>query len=115
MFGGINPNQMKGMMKKMGIAQNEINAQRVIIECADKNIVIENPSVMRISMQGQVSYQISGEESEGPAGSSLGEEEKFSEEDIKMVMEKTGKSKQQVVEFLEKNDGDIAAAILGLK
>lgn len=108
MFGGINPNQMKGMMKKMGIAQTEINAERVIIECADKNIIIENPSVMKISMQGQVSYQISGTESEE-------EKSSFSEEDIKMVMEKTGKSKEEVVGFLEKNDGDIASAIMELK
>jgi nascent polypeptide-associated complex subunit alpha len=108
MFGNINPKQLQGMMKKMGIAQTEINAERVIIECADKNIVIENPSVMRISMQGNVSYQISGEESEE-------EKTNFNEEDIKMVMEKTGKSKKEVVEFLEKNEGDIAVAIMELK
>ena len=35
MFGGINPKQMQGMMKKMGIAQQEISASRVIIEKID--------------------------------------------------------------------------------
>ncbi|VVB79674.1 Nascent polypeptide-associated complex protein [uncultured archaeon] len=108
MFGNINPKQLQGMMKKMGIANSEINAERVIIECADKNIIIENPSVQRISMQGNISYQISGDETEE-------EKSSFSEEDIKMVMEKTGKSKKEVVEFLEKNEGDIAAAIMELK
>ena len=108
MFGGINPNQMKGMMKKMGIAQTEINAKRVIIECEDKNIIIEEPSVMKVSMQGQVSYQISGPESEESLA-------KFNEEDVKMVQEKTGKSKKEVIEFLEKNEGDIASAIMELK
>ncbi|MBP7708527.1 nascent polypeptide-associated complex protein [Candidatus Pacearchaeota archaeon] len=108
MFGNINPSQMKGMMKKMGIAQTDIKAERVIIECGDKNIVIENPSVMKVSMQGQVSYQISGDEIEE-------EKSSFNEEDVKMVMEKTGKSKEEVEEFLEKNEGDIAAAIIGLK
>jgi len=108
MFGGVNPKQLQGMMKKMGIAQTEIDADRVIIECADKKIIIESPSVQRVSMQGNVSYQISGDEVE----ESL---QKFNEEDVKMVMEKTGKSKKEVIEFLEKNEGDIALAIMELK
>ena len=108
MFGGINPKQMQGMMKKMGIAQNEINAKRVIIECENKKIVIDEPSVIKISMQGQTSYQISGEEREEGL-------EAFSEDDIKMVMDKTGKSKEKVIDFLKKNNGDIALAIMELK
>ena len=32
MFGGINPREMQGMMKKMGISQDEIDAQKVTIE-----------------------------------------------------------------------------------
>lgn len=107
MFGGINPKQMQGMMKKMGIAQEEIDAVRVVIECDDRNIIIENPSVMKIKMQGNESFQISGEVSEEESSG-------FSEEDIKMVMEKTGKSKEDVVEALEKNEGDIAQAIVEL-
>lgn len=108
MFGNINPKQIQGMMKKMGIAQTEINAKRVIIECGDKSIIIEDPSVMRVVMQGQASYQISGVESEEENAS-------FSGEDVKMVVEKTGKSKERVIEFLKENDGDIAKAILELK
>jgi len=108
MFGGINPKQMQGMMKKMGIAQNEIDATRVIIECSDKKIIINEPSVIKISMSGQASYQISGPETE----ESL---EEFSDEDVKMVMDKTGKSKEKVIDFLKKNNGDIALAIMELK
>jgi nascent polypeptide-associated complex subunit alpha len=108
MFGGINPKQMQGMMKKMGIAQTEVNAHRVIIECADKKIILDEPSVVKISMQGQVSYQISGPEHEEST-------EEFNEEDVKMVMDKTGKSREEVVSFLKENDGDIALAIMELK
>jgi len=108
MFGSINPKQIQGMMKKMGIAQVDINAKRVIIECEDKNIIIDEPSVARIAMQGQVSYQISGPEHEESA-------ESFSEADVKMVIEKTGKSKEKVIEALKKNDGDIAETIMQLK
>jgi len=108
MFGGINPKQLQGMMKKMGIAQQDINAKRVIIECEDKNIVIDEPSVMRVAMQGNVSYQISGQEKE----ESL---EQFTEEDVKVVMEKTKRKREDVVHFLKENNGDIALAIIELK
>ncbi len=107
MFGGINPKQMQGMMKKMGIAQEEIDASRVVIECEDRNIIIENPSVMKIKIQGNESFQISGEVSEEGKSS-------FNEDDVEIVMGKTGKSKEDVVEALEKNDGDIAQAIVEL-
>ena len=108
MFGNINPKQMQGMMKKMGIAQNEISAKRVIIECGDKKIILDEPSVIKISMQGNVSYQISGPEREES-------NEVFSEDDVNMVMEKTKKSRDAVVSFLKKNNGDIALAIMELK
>jgi len=107
MFGGINPSQMQGMMKKMGISQEEISANRVIIEKKDGNkIIIDDPSVMRIKMQGQTSFQISGEEKEIA--------EKYSPEDIETVIEKTNCTKKKAIETLEKTNGDLAEAILEL-
>ena len=107
MFGGINPKRMQAMMKQMGIAQEEIDASRVIIEKTDNSkIIIENPSVTKIKMQGQESFQIAGDASEQA-------EEEISEEDIKTVMEKTGVSKEKAKEALEKT-GDLAEAILEL-
>lgn len=108
MFGKINPKQIEGMMKKMGIAQQNIDAKRVIIECEDENIIIDEPSVVKINMQGQTSFQISGEER-------VESKEGFSEEDVSMVVEKTGASKDEVVSFLKENNGDIALAIIELK
>jgi nascent polypeptide-associated complex subunit alpha len=107
MFGGVNPKQLQGMMKKMGISQEQIEASRVIIETEEKNIIIENPSITKIKMQGQESLQITGDFSEEESSS-------LNEGDIKMVMEKTGKSEKEVSEVLQKNDGDIAEAILQL-
>ena len=60
MFGGINPGQMKTLMKQMGIKQEEISAERVIIECSDKNIIIEPANVQKMTMQGQESWQVTG-------------------------------------------------------
>jgi nascent polypeptide-associated complex subunit alpha len=110
MFSGINPKQIQGMMKKMGISNTQINAKRVIIECEDKNIIIEPAEVVQIKMQGQESFQVSGEIREEELNESL-----FSEEDIQTVIEKTGKEYDEVKEALEKNEGDIASAILDLR
>ncbi len=108
MFGGIDPKKMQGMMKQMGISQSEIPASKVIIEKTDgSKIVIENPSVMKIKMQGQESFQISGEIREETA------KVEISEEDINAVVEKTGVSKKKARETLEKT-GDLAEAILEL-
>ena len=61
MFGGIDPKKMQAMMRQMGIKQEEIDAQRVVIECAGKNIIIEPVNVQKIVMQGQESWQVTGE------------------------------------------------------
>ncbi|HRZ85207.1 MAG TPA: nascent polypeptide-associated complex protein [Candidatus Paceibacterota bacterium] len=107
MIPGINPSQMKAVMKQMGIKQEDIDAIRVIIEKEDENIVIDNPSVIKVVMQGQESFQITGE-------SRVEAKEKgFSEEDVKMVMEKTGASEEDAKDALEKT-GDLAEAILEL-
>ena len=108
MLGGMNPAKMQGMMKKMGISQVNLPVKRVVFEMEDSNIVIEEPSVTKISMQGQVSYQVVGEESEEGG-------ESFSEEDVAMVVEKSGKSEDEVRAALAESDGDIAEAIVGLK
>jgi len=109
MFPGMNPKKMQGMLSKMGIAQEEIDATRVIIETAEKNIIIENPAVAQISMQGNKTFQISGDISEAPISS----EPEITQEDINTVMEKTGCSEEQAKSELEKTN-DIADAIINL-
>ncbi len=94
--------KIQGMMSKLGISQEEIKAKRVVIEKEDGNIIIENPSVIKVKMQGQEQFQISGDV----------KEEKISEDDIKQVMEKVGCSREQAIEALEKFNGDLAEAIL---
>ena len=41
--------------------------------------------------------------------------EAFSDEDVDMVVEKTGKGREEVKAALEKSEGDIAEAIMDLK
>ncbi len=111
MFGGINPSQIQGMMKKMGIKQEEIDALRVVIEKSDGNrIIIDSPSVARINMQGNESWQITGESRE----ESEEKPEETSENDIASVMEKTGASSEKAEKALKDANGDLAEAILSL-
>jgi alpha-NAC-related protein len=104
----INPKQIEETMKRMGIAQQPLDVKRVVFEMEDVDLVIDEPSVMKVKMQGQDNYQVSGEAREES-------KQAFSEQDIEMVADKTGADKEKVKEFLEENNGDIAKAILELK
>ncbi len=106
MFPNIDPKKMQAVMKQMGVSQEEVEALRVVIEKDDGKIIINNPSVTKIKMQGQESFQIIGdvEEVEGSG---------FSDEDISTVMEKTGCSRKEAEDALEETN-DLADAILKL-
>ena len=108
MLPSLNPKKMQAMMKQLGINQEEINAERVVIEKQNSRIIIENPSIQKIKMQGQENWQISGEAREENL------EEKISAEDIKMVSEKTGKTESEAKKVLDDCNGDIAEAIMKL-
>ncbi len=108
MFPGLNPKKMQQIMKQMGMDQEEIDASKVIIEQEDGKIIIDNPSVVKISMQGQDTFQISGEISEETPSLSFSEEN-----DIKIIIEKTGCTEEQAKETLEQT-GDLAETILKL-
>lgn len=108
MFPGLNPKKMQAMMKQMGIAQQEINANRVVIETDDGNIIINNPSVVKINMQGQENFQISGDISEEEST------EDNIDEDIQTIIEKTECSEEEAKKALEDAEGDLTEALLNL-
>jgi len=58
--GGLNPRQMKQMMKRMGIKTEEIDANTVIIQGSEREIIIEGPEVMKMVVQGQEIFNITG-------------------------------------------------------
>jgi nascent polypeptide-associated complex subunit alpha len=108
MLPGLNPKKMAAMMKQMGIKQEEIDSSRVIIERDEGNIIIDNPSVMKVNMQGQETWQISGDAVEEEVESGI------SDEDVNLVVEKTGKSKEEARKALEDAEGEVASAIVSL-
>lgn len=103
MLPNMNPAQMEKLMRQMGIQSKTLEARRVVIEMEDGNLVIEQPHVTEIRMQGQASFQIAG---------NAVKEERIKEEDITLVMEKTGCTREEAMKALAEAKGDIAEAIL---
>ena len=103
---GINPSQMKKIMKQMNM--QEIDATRVIIETEESNIVIENPQVQKMDMMGQETWQIVGKGIEATAED---EGDEIEEGDITMIMEQTGVDLTMAKNALDSANGDMAQAI----
>ena len=107
MFPGINPKQMEKAMRQMGIKSEEIDASEVIIRLnSGLELVISNPSVQKVIMGGNASFQVSGEVVERSAQAEI------SDEDIAIVAEKAGVSREKAKGALEEAKGDIAEAIM---
>jgi len=93
MFPGLNPKKMQAVMKQLGMKQEEIDAERVIIEKPDGKIIIEEPAVTKVEMQGQETFQISGNiREETPE-----EDTEQLEKDIQIIIEKTGVNKEKAI------------------
>ena len=103
----FNQKQIQQAMKRMGIKSEEIDAEEVIIRCNDRDIVITEPAVSKIKMGGQETFQVIGKASEVL-------KEKFSKDDIKLVMEQTDCTEEDAMKALDET-GDIAEAIMLLK
>ncbi|WP_297092938.1 nascent polypeptide-associated complex protein [Thermococcus sp.] len=105
---GMNPRQMKKLMRQMGIKMEELEGvKEVIIRLENKEIIIREPAVTVITAQGEKSYQIIGPEEVRTVVS-------IPEEDIKLVMEQTGVDYDTAKKALEEAKGDLAEAILKL-
>ncbi|MBS3174555.1 nascent polypeptide-associated complex protein [Candidatus Woesearchaeota archaeon] len=105
MLPGLNPKQVEQAMKKLGIKQENIDAYEVVIKTDGKNLVIRNPNVTLIKMPGNESIQITGD---------IEEESVISEDDVNTVAEQAKVSKDEARNALERNNGDLAAAIMEL-
>lgn len=111
MIPGVDPRQLKAMMRQMGMSQEDIDAKEVIIKTSSgKVLVFNNPSVQKVTMKGQTTFQLEG--------SYVEEEEKvqvsISKDDIETVCEQAGVSVDVAKKALEKFNGDIAEAIVSL-
>ncbi len=115
--GGMNPKQMKQMMSRMGIKSDEIEAERVTIEGGGKKTIIEAPEVMKMTVQGQVIFNVTGGKVREEAAEAIEENTpvEISDEDVNLVAEQTRASKEDARKAIEDSNGDLAEAIIKLK
>ncbi|HEX9197446.1 MAG TPA: nascent polypeptide-associated complex protein [Candidatus Bathyarchaeia archaeon] len=107
----INPREANRMMQRMGMQVKQIDdVTRVVIESGSKKIIIDEPEVAIVTVQGQTVYQVGGGRTreEGPASIS-------SEEDAKLVAAQAGVSAEEAANALRQSGGDLAQAIILLK
>jgi nascent polypeptide-associated complex subunit alpha len=107
------------MMQKMGMKVDEVaNVSQVIIRTDSRNIVIEEPSVTMVTVQGQAMYQIAGgriSEEALALAPQLPSTTSPSDADVQLVAQQTGKSTEESRIALAQAGGDLAKAILTLK
>jgi len=116
----MNPREQRRMMQRMGMNMDSVpDVQQVVIRTAEKDIVIDEPEVAILQVQGQKMYQIiGGEVSEQAPGKALGAKPAaptFSDEDAQLVADQTGKPLEKAKEALAECQGDLAKAILLLQ
>ncbi|MCL4355877.1 MAG: transcription factor [Nitrososphaerota archaeon] len=98
------------MMDRLGINMKEIpNVQEVVIKTPEVEMHITNASVSEVNAQGQRMFQVAGDVEEVEV-----ERKTFSEEDILLVQQQTGASREKAVAALDQSDGEVARAILKL-
>ncbi|MFB6268206.1 MAG: nascent polypeptide-associated complex protein [Halodesulfurarchaeum sp.] len=131
--GGMNPRKMEQMMEQMGIDLEELAAAEVVITLEDgTQLVFDDADVTRMDARGQQTYQVVGEPTEREGGGQgaadvdeaaeetdtaepEGETADIPDDDIELVMTRTGASEAAAREALAEADGDLAAAIDALE
>ena len=119
-MGRVNPRQMKQAMRKMGISTEELtDVQEIIILTKTKEYVFKEAEVTIMTVQGQKTFQVVGEPEVRPRSAAMAKpgaaapaEAGLPEEDITLVMEQTGASREAAIEALKATDGQPAEAIL---
>ena len=111
----MNPRDAKRMMQRMGMNMEGVDdVQEVIIRTPIKEIVIAEPEVAIVNMQGQKIFQIAGGKvsERAPQRSLAPTAPAVSEEDAALVAQQTGKSLEEAKNALIDSEGDLAKAIL---
>ncbi len=112
--GRMNPKQMQAAMRRMGVSQEEVqDVEEVVIKTRSKEIVFKEAAVMKVTMQGQVTFQIVGtpEECERRTVDASGDDG-VPDEDVQLVVSQTGCTAGEARKALEECDGAPAEAIL---
>ncbi len=118
MIGGrMNERQIRRMMQQAGIKTSEMDGVvQVDFILTDRRISVKNPQVTIMDIQGTRTYQVvggqevTGDVSEPPK---TGESD-LNEDDLNLVIQKTGADREKAAEALRKNGYKPAEAIIWL-
>jgi nascent polypeptide-associated complex subunit alpha len=117
----MNPRETRRMMQRMGMNMDAVtDVEQVIIKTSSKDIIVDQPEVAILEMQGQKIFQVIGGQvtekaPERKAAAAATAVPKVSEEDVQLVADQTGKSLDEARKALEECEGDLAKAILLLQ
>jgi nascent polypeptide-associated complex subunit alpha len=116
----VNPREQRRMMQRMGMNMNAVpDVEEVVIRTSSKEIIIEQPEVTILEVQGQKIFQVIGgrvtEKAPSHIAPSASKASALSEADVQLVADQTGKSVEEARKALEECDGDLAKAILLLQ
>ena len=144
-FVGISPREVRRLLKRLGIQDLNLeevsNVTKVVIYLVDgSTIEINKPVVARMRIQGLSIYQVQANDSDvrvvkpqpalpqprpsliiqqpQQATTPMAETAKQyepSEDDIKLVMEETGCTREEAIKALRETNGDIAEAIVRIQ
>jgi len=122
--GARNTRQMEMMMRRMGMTTEELHGvEEVIVRLRDKEHVFRQPEVTILTVQGVRTYQVVGTPevraktasapaATGSAPSAPALPSGPPEEDIQLVVEQAGVSREEAIDALDATDGAPAEAIL---
>ncbi len=112
---GLSPRDMKKLMRQFGIKIEELKVERAVLELEDGRILILEPPTASFMMkqkgQPPTFYLVGSPREEKREEAKI----EISEEDIELVAEQAGVSREEAKKALEEAGGDIAEAILRLK
>lgn len=137
---GLNSREVKRLLKRLGIQDLNLeevsNVTRVVIYLGDgSTIEINKPMVARMKMQGLSIYQVQAvdadtkvikpqpatpqqrsslliQQTQQPTVTKTSPQYEPSEDDVKLVMEETGCTREEAIKALKETNGDIAEAII---
>lgn len=124
--GPRNARQMEQMMRRMGVSTEEIDGvEEVVIRTRTQEQVFRAPEVTVLTVRGVKTYQIVGQpelRARGAPGAPAAPRSAAapsppagaSEEDLALVMEQTGATRDEATEALFRANGQPAEAILAL-
>jgi len=106
----VNPREARRMMQRMGMSMGAMpDVEQVIFKTSSKEIIVENPDVAVMEMQGQKIFQVTGERIvEKPVEKAV----RIPEEDVQLVATQANVNPEQARAALEQTKGDLAQAIL---